>query len=988
MRSIGIIAFEWIVLSLALAAADVAVPFHKGQREPAGILAADVPFHTGFFVLGKKEKCEVQTRFKIFHDGKFIYIGVEADEPDMAKLVETPRYPRDSNMLFRHDGIELNFDPSGKGLTFYKIMIDPGGDYADLKGTDDNTNSDRYIFDPAWDSHIQIATRKNKDKWTVEAILPFGAFDEIPADGTAWRFNVGRTRFAGEKKPDMSSFSPVGKPSHTLPRQFIRADFQSFRPSLYQWQMENLEGSMKKSADGIAYVVSANLLNRTGQFRFVDFRVRLLDENQTVLAENSQRIKAQADRLSPVTLSIPTGASGKHLLKTELYASGGELLKTVSREVKLEYQPVKITLTSPAYRDCVFATMPLRRVDALISLEEGIGKPLIVSLTGEGYGKEIRIDRALAENTVSFPFENVKDGRYVLTAGGVSKILRKLPRMNGEVWLDKEGVVYVDGKKFLPFGWFSDTLAEKAYRGLNSTHSYGIHHRSADSIRKMLDRNYRAGRRMVFYPYQELLVNSSTPQDFTDKLLQGSLNDKQKNILRKFVEAVKDHPGFLGYYLADEPEGRNHNPQWYVQLRDYLAEIDPYHPAILLNCGISGIRRYYEGCDILMPDCYPVFFTDGSTSAPRRAPYDFASAASALRPTWLVPQAFDWDWSTDNKIGRAPTFDELRNQILLGFAANIKGVLLYNYYSFGQLSTDLRVGTPYLAAETDELKDLLLAPTLKDGATVKTSPESSGFITGVKQFGNELCLIAVNTENRTLRAEFTLKQPAGEKLYVGGGNRSVTLNGTRFTDTFTPLAAHIYLTDSAKAVSYSLESVRKEIESARKARFKPGNLAAAGELPLLEIKRYKKGILPKGIPVMKVSSAAPVTFRDIEYGYFLQDGICEESPRVPYMSWAPAPDDSKPRVEVTFPAPAEIDKVVLYCVTRETRPALSAGTIEVFDGGVYREAAKFKDNSKAVVTLIFPKTKCQRVRLTVDGTDPLARCRLLSEMEVYGREAQ
>ena len=985
MNRIGMIC-GLIMLSLSLAAAEkVIVPFREGNGKPEGILSADLPFYTGFHTLGKKEPCQVQTRFKIFHDGKYLYLGIEADEPGMVASAAVPRYPHDSNMIFRHDGIELNFDPSGKGRIIYKLMINPDGSWGDFRGIDDNTNSFRYVFDEAWDSHAKIATHQMKDKWQIEAAIPIGAFGEIPADSKLWRIDIGRTRLTGKKKskPEMSSFSILSRPSFNRPHEFAQAELRKFDPKPYQWQLENLTGGMKKTAAGTAYAVSAVLLNRTGQFRFVNFRVQLLNEKQEVISESTRRVKTQVNQIIPVSLSIPTKASGSHIMQVDLYGSGGLLYKTESREVKLEYQPVRIVLTEPAYRDCIFASQPLKRIEACITLEEGIGKPLTVKLAGEGYEKTVTIPKTRAENRVSFPFENRKDGRYVLSAGGVSKTIRKLPFRQGEIWLDKDGIVYREGKKFLPFGWFSDTLAEKPYRGLNMTLNYGINHRDRDSVRSLLDRNYRAGRLVLAFPYQARMLKSAG-DIFSDKAKQGALTGDQKKALLQYVEAIKDHPGFLGYYMADEPEGRNHNPNWYVQVREYLAEIDPYHPAVLLNCGISGIRRYYEGCDILMPDCYPVFFKDGSTFEPRRVSFDIASAASALRPAWFAPQAFDWDWNTDNKIGCAPSFDEVRNQILMGFAANVKGIVLYNYYSFGQLTSDLRAGTKYLAAEADILKDLLLSPTLKDSMTVKLSPGSTGFITAMKKCGNSFCIIAVNTENRTLKAEFTVKPAIGTKLFIGGENRAVSVEKKRFSDTFAPYAAHVYLTDPSLAAAYSLKAAREEIAQARKERFKPGNLAVVGELTLLEIKRRKKGIYPKNMPVMKVSSAVPVSFPLLDYAYFLQDGICEESPRVAYMSWMPTPGDRKPWAEITFTAPAEVDKVVLYCLTRNGRPALADGRITVSDGKTSRETARFTNNKNAVITLDFPKTKCISVRLHVDKIDRSAGCRLLSEFEVYG----
>ena len=94
--------------------------------------------------------------------------------------------------------------------------------------------------------------------------------------------------------------------------------------------------------------------------------------------------------------------------------------------------------------------------------------------------------------------------------------------------------------------------------------------------------------------------------------------------------------------MADEPECRDNNPVWYEEARELIAEIDPYHPCFMLNWGTGGMRRYYKGCDILLPDCYPQYFEDGTTSKNRWEPSEYAKVSTSLRPAWQMPLMTSW----------------------------------------------------------------------------------------------------------------------------------------------------------------------------------------------------------------------------------------------------------------------------------------------------------------------------------------------------------
>ena len=346
-------------------------------------------------------------------------------------------------------------------------------------------------------------------------------------------------------------------------------------------------------------------------------------------------------------------------------------------------------------------------------LEEGIGKPLTISLVGEGTDEKIDIPNAAVTNAFRFPFAGKAKGDYVIKAGGAKKRVRNLPFQDGEIWIDENGVARRNGEKFMPFGFFSDTFVETT-PGLTVAQTYDGHLRDPQVLRRnFCDVGGRLGRIIVASP---TITEPDGRKLFDTKAQQGPFTDAQKASIRRFADAVKDHPWFGAYYLVDEPEGRDLNPEWFRQEREFLAEIDPYHPTMMLNYSIEGTVRYsVAGAEINCPDAYPYYFTDGTTRSPRRVAYDKAKAAAThAQCAWLAPQLFDWPTKEPGKVACAPDFDEIREQALLALAGDARGLLWYTRYSYGGAFTEhMRHGPRLLLEELLETRDVFLSPTLE-----------------------------------------------------------------------------------------------------------------------------------------------------------------------------------------------------------------------------------------------------------------------------------
>ena len=577
------------------------------------------------------------------------------------------------------------------------------------------------------------------------------------------------------------------------------------------------------------------------------------------------------------------------------------------------------------------------------------------------------------------------EGEYQLSVAGVTKRIRKLPRMPGEVFFDADGAAYVDGKPFFPQGFFGFPVGEEpTWPEINAVVSSKDIYKNREEVKKHLDRFAAAGLKIIGFPYvepngkREYFNVSRT----SDARKGAKLSPKQRELLAEFVAVSHNHPGLLAYYVADEPEGWSHNPSWYEDLRSYLAEIDPWHPVVIINYGIDGQRRFMRGCDVHIPDCYPSYYLDGTTALPRISSYDFSKHASQQHPTWLMPQSFDWGKKNSNgSPGRGPTYDELREQAYLGLNGNARGIIPFKFAMSGMMTHDLRIGRRNLVRELDALKEFALAPTVP----VTAKPDSRLFNVGQKVVGDRFIVIAVNLSDQPVDAEIQLKGKTPDTLAVSGEKRSVAVRNGRFRDRFEPHTTHIYATGGVKVDAVDHAAVRAEIAAANAALKRPGNLAAAGELSLGQVREYRKGIIPPGVPKISVSSQfATHEYKTGATQYFLQDGIRRQDDVIWWdlRSWTPLADDKEPWVEIDFGKPVKIGRVLLCSVVKNKRPMLLAGRLVAIDAdGKEQEVARFADNKEKDLELKFAPVTANKLKLIVDKRLPWDR--LLTEFEVY-----
>ena len=142
------------------------------------------------------------------------------------------------------------------------------------------------------------------------------------------------------------------------------------------------------------------------------------------------------------------------------------------------------------------------------------------------------------------------------------------------------------------------------------------------------------------------------------------------------VEAFRDHPALLGWYLNDELP---------LTMRDRLrarqqlvAQLDPNHPTWAVLYQVDDLEGYLNTADVLGTDPYPV--PDRPVTLAAEWTRKSQAASDGCRPLWMVPQAFDWSsYRKDPAKGRPPTLDEELVMTYLCLIHGAHGLIYYNY---------------------------------------------------------------------------------------------------------------------------------------------------------------------------------------------------------------------------------------------------------------------------------------------------------------------
>ena len=290
----------------------------------------------------------------------------------------------------------------------------------------------------------------------------------------------------------------------------------------------------------------------------------------------------------------------------------------------------------------------------------------------------------------------------------------------------------------------------------------------------------------------------------------------------------RDENTIVGWMHGDEPD----NAQWNNTTKKYdpcidpakiindynkIKANDPSRPVYLnLGRGVAATNwygrgdcsgntdmykisnnGYLKGCDIASFDIYPV-----NSSEP-----------NVKDSLWYVARGIDnllewsdhskpvWCWIETTRIGedseRKPTPAEIKSEVWMALihGASGFGYFCHSFYPSeddAALLHDKRMteGVKEINREVSELAPVLNAKTSTGFATAICENKKVPVDILSKHFDGSDYIFAVAMRPGNTKASFTIEK--GKKVEVIGEDRTIEVNGNRFSDDFTKYAVHLY----------------------------------------------------------------------------------------------------------------------------------------------------------------------------------------------------
>ena len=392
----------------------------------------DAPVNTGFvhplsrsmsgaLASGKPVLQEAQTEFRVLYDDATLYIGIVCHEPHPEQIRIRATEVHD-DALWSDDDIELFIDPTGVRDTYYQFAVNAKGMKTDLHRIEKG-NTGLGGWSTVWTAKTKIGA----DRWTAEIAIPFAAFHLAPiAAHRPWAFQVCRTR---KPKPAYYSLWSPASGYHKIDEIGYLAGIELSKHVL---PMLGEKPELQLDPDGGGYAVRTSLWLENQSSRVFDGAVTLRIDTPGATRGTASVKLAPGERRRVVLSGATVPQAGKYthyFTARERNASADCFARRYLGWFR--YETFRLRVTSPHYRDTVYATQEVDaiagHVDLALPREKLRGMWLEVTLASPGGRERQQVTRPIVDQRVafSFPVWDAAVGEYPLSVRLMSKQGRK-----------------------------------------------------------------------------------------------------------------------------------------------------------------------------------------------------------------------------------------------------------------------------------------------------------------------------------------------------------------------------------------------------------------------------------------------------------------------------------------------------------------------------------------------------------------------------------
>jgi len=268
----------------------------------------------------------------------------------------------------------------------------------------------------------------------------------------------------------------------------------------------------------------------------------------------------------------------------------------------------------------------------------------------------------------------------------------------------------------------------------------------------------------------------------------AGLAGKAYSVLDAHADAGVDGRGLVGFFQPDEaddsgarlaslpPSKQSHRVSFITLSNHFFSAANP------LPQGNPSYPKLIAPVDFVGFDLYPlqIWCRTDAFQAVFQAQREL-TALAAGKPTYQWIEASTWNGCGGKP--RSPTPTTVRAETWLAIAGGARGIGYFPYYWSPAIAKAITGIDREIAA---------LAPALL-GPEAPLTTSAGTVYAGARSFDGARYVIAVNASLKAAKATFTLPRLPTTVGWVYGEGRSVRVTKGTFTDSFAPLAVHIYI---------------------------------------------------------------------------------------------------------------------------------------------------------------------------------------------------
>lgn len=900
-----------------------------------------------FTISNTDKPAQSSTITYVLYNDSAIYIGVMCKEKEISTIKKIDNLKKDSSDIFRCDCVEIMLDPENSKNDYFHIGINADGVIADRACTQGG-----FVGDMKWNGDFTAASFIGDKYWSCEIVIPFYTLGITPKVNSKWAINICREKQVPQELSSIAKNGDFNVAGHFSELTGLNVDFSQY---LFDIGTPNIT-AIPDNKGLMNVAIKANITNNTGKDKEITLECGLISPAQKTSIYRKKEIVKNGTVKDFTLNKIILAEQGEYTCQLRIVDPITKKTYVLKKfPLLIKYTPVTISLIAPWYRNSIFETQNIQEVIFDLSADAAVGDYLTAGIRKAGDNVAIistELQTVSKINRVKFPavklpygkleiFSILKDSKGEILAE-VKVPLNKLPRKNGEVWLGKNLKWHVDGKPFFMLGAWNypeDFLPDyNAFTGEKPNC-------------KLIDDTGLLP--TVFYNCKNIRT-------------QNPLSEEEKKILIEVIRKIKDKNNLVAYYLADEPEGNGINAKGLGEIYDLAAEEDPYHPIIVSNNSISGLKDYALCSDINGLHPYPVTLKNkshndiSSVAVFVETAVKFFDQLAHKQTIAYLHQGFNYgDYGAANN--RIPNYMEYRNQNLLALICGANGIIEYNrtvaHYP------ELYIGMPELTKELKYLGNIILAGNSK--LAVKSS---SKFIKSmVKEMNGNQYIFACNAQINPEDIEISIPGIEKTNLNVISESRAIVLSKDSFKDHFEPFEVHVYTTSGDNPNLTAVKEISDKINKANMTRKKDGNLA----FQMFE---------GDGVKITASSNFAS------KYGmadtglWHVVDGITDtKNDYDKNLAWHDnTPNEFPDWIEVQLPESTDINKVVVYPFDK----SLKDYSVQAFVRGEWKDVDKVTGRKDDVIEHKFAVVNTSRIRLWITATN--GKNSEVSEIEIYG----